>query len=159
MWTNKHVVVAMLVAPILAIIGWFAVDYAVSEKPHAAQSGVDYPLAAKSNCRYESGACDLANGEFRLRIVAPDGNVEQLRLEFTSKIPLSAAHVGIAAAPGGHSSPIALTATAGDGTRWSGVLQGPAADQSVLRFIVATGTTRYYAEVPTTFLQAKSPQR
>ena len=158
MWKNKHVVVAMLVAPILAIIGWFAVDYVVSEKPHAARPGADYPLAARSNCRYESGACDLVNGEFRLRVVAPDGNVEQLALEITSKFPLSAATVGIAAVAGGDSSPVDFNSTDGDGTRWSGRLQGPASAKSVLQIVVVAATNRYFAEVPTTFLQAESPR-
>jgi hypothetical protein len=30
MWTNKHVIIAMLVAPVLAIMAWFAVDYLVA---------------------------------------------------------------------------------------------------------------------------------
>ena len=158
MWKNKHVVVAMLVAPILAIIGWFAVDFVVSEKPHAARPGADYPLAARSNCRYESGACDLVNGEFRLRIVAPGGNVEQLSLDVTSKFPLSAATIGIAAAAGGDSSPVAFASAAGDGTRWSGRLEGPASAESVLQLVVVAGANRYFAEVPTTFLQAESPR-
>ena len=38
-YKNKHVVVAMLVAPVLALIGYFSVDALVAEKPHAAQAG------------------------------------------------------------------------------------------------------------------------
>lgn len=53
--TNKHVVIAMLVAPVLAVIAYFAVDASVSEPPKAAQPGQSYPLAVRSNCRYTSG--------------------------------------------------------------------------------------------------------
>ncbi len=41
--TNKHVVIAMLVAPVLAVIAYFAVDASVSEAPKAAQPGKKLP--------------------------------------------------------------------------------------------------------------------
>jgi hypothetical protein len=31
MFTNKHVIIAMLVAPLLAIMAWFAVDYFIGK--------------------------------------------------------------------------------------------------------------------------------
>ena len=68
MFSNKHVLVAMLVAPVLAIMAWFAVDYFVAERPHAAEEGATYTLLAKSNCRYASGKCDLENADFELTI-------------------------------------------------------------------------------------------
>ena len=154
-WKNKHVVVAMLVAPVLAIIAWFAVDYVVSEKPHAARPDTDYPLMARSNCRYESGACDLVNGEFKLRIQAPGGNVAPLVLDITSEFPLSAATIGIAAGAGGDSMPVAFTSATDDPTHWSGQIEGPAAAESVLQLVVTAGESRYFAEVPTTFLQTE----
>ena len=64
MFKNKHFIVALLIAPILAIIAYFGVDIAVSEKPHAAKKGQSYKLVSKSNCRYTSGLCDMENGEF-----------------------------------------------------------------------------------------------
>ena len=153
MWKNKHVVVAMLVAPILAIFAWFAVDHVVSEKPHAARPGADYPLAARSNCRYESGACDLVNGEFKLRISAPGGNVAQLTLDITAVFPLGAATIGIAPAAGAESVPVVFASAVDDRTRWSGQVSGPASPNSVLQLVVVAGESRYFAEVPTTFLQ------
>ena len=66
MFKNKHVVIAMLVAPVLSILAWLAVDYFISERPHVAESGATYALIAKSNCRYDSGQCDLENSDFSL---------------------------------------------------------------------------------------------
>lgn len=69
-------IVAMLVAPILAVIAYFATDMMVGEKPHAAKPGELYKLLASSNCRYESGKCTLNNGEIRADVRAarkPDG--------------------------------------------------------------------------------------
>jgi len=68
MFTNKHVIIAMLVAPVLAIMAWFAVDYFIGERPHAAKEGAAYTLIAKSNCRYDSGQCDLENSDFKLNL-------------------------------------------------------------------------------------------
>ena len=123
MWKNKHVLVAVLVAPVLAVVAWFSVDHFVSEKPHAARPGADYPLAARSNCRYESGACDLVNNDFKLRITAPEGNTQRLLLEVAAEFPLRATTVGNA--------------------------------DAVLQIVVVAGETRYFAEVPTTFLQTE----
>ena len=66
MWKNKHVILAMLIAPVLAIIAWFSVDYFVAERPHEARPGASYPLVAKPNCRRLSERCDLVNEDFRL---------------------------------------------------------------------------------------------
>ena len=68
MFKNKHVIIAMIVAPILSILAWFAVGQFTGEQPQVAQPGQSYPLVEKSNCRYESGACDLENQDFKVRI-------------------------------------------------------------------------------------------
>lgn len=68
MLTNRHVVIALIVAPILAVMAWFAVDRFLGEQPQAALPGKSYPLVAKSNCRYASGVCTLENEDFALEI-------------------------------------------------------------------------------------------
>ncbi len=73
MFTNKHVIIAMIVAPILAVLAWFAVGEFTGEQPKRAEPGQTYPLVEKSNCRYQSGACDLENGDFKLRLSLQDG--------------------------------------------------------------------------------------
>ena len=64
--TNKHFVTALIIAPILAVLAWFAVDKWVSPKPFAAKGGAAYPLAVKPNCRYASGKCGLENGDIKI---------------------------------------------------------------------------------------------
>jgi len=70
---NKHVITAMIVAPILAIVSYYAVDLMVKEQPKAAVEGQAYKLIAKSNCRYSSGACDLVNGDFKSTVTVAQG--------------------------------------------------------------------------------------
>src|SRR5210317_2361133 len=95
MFKNKHVIVAMLVAPILSIMAWFAVDYFVGERPHAAKEGAAYTLIAKSNCRYDSGQCDLENSDFKLSIRPTSVTPASLQLEMTSAFPLQSAMLGL----------------------------------------------------------------
>ena len=42
--------------------------FIVAERSHVAKPGSSYSLIAKSNCRYESGQCDLVNSDFKLTI-------------------------------------------------------------------------------------------
>ena len=68
MFTNKHIIVALLVTPVLAVLAWFAVGAFVGEKPQQAAPGQSYPLVERSNCRYDSGQCDLHNEDLQLSI-------------------------------------------------------------------------------------------
>lgn len=68
MFTNKHVVVAFIVAPILAVIAYFGVDYMVAEKPKSAQAGASYKLASRANCEHQSGICRMVNGDVELKL-------------------------------------------------------------------------------------------
>jgi len=56
---NKHLVIAMLVAPVLAVLSYFALDVLVGERPKPAEEGQSYPLVEKPDCRYASGHCGL----------------------------------------------------------------------------------------------------
>jgi hypothetical protein len=85
---NKHVIVAVIVAPVLSILTWFGVGYYVGEKPHAAKQGAYYTLVAKSNCRYESGACTLSNEDVLLRFRAKLLSESLVELTLQSENPL-----------------------------------------------------------------------
>ena len=151
MFTNKHVVVAMLVAPVLAIMAWFAVDHFVGEQPHAAKSGESYSLLARSNCRYDSGQCDLVNGDFELTLRPTDTSAAEITLELVSRHALQRATVGLAGVP-----PATMSARDPDATHWSGSIGRPADADEMLRIAVVASGTTYYAEVPVVFLQLES---
>lgn len=85
-FTNKHVVISLIAAPILAVITYIAIDHYVSPKPVLAKPGQAYPLVARSNCRYQSGKCTLVNGEFKIDLESLDqADSESLTLDFHSK--------------------------------------------------------------------------
>ncbi len=55
-------------APILALIAYFSVDYIVSEVPHKLKEGGYYTLLVKPNCRWDSGHCTLVNKDVKLNL-------------------------------------------------------------------------------------------
>lgn len=142
----------MLVAPVLAILAWYAVDHLIGEKPHAAKPGEAYLLIAKSNCRYDSGQCDLANGDFEVTLRATRIGAVRMTLELVSKFPLQQSTIGLVE-PGAERPPLPMDATAAGTTRWVGDVSRPGSEESSLRLAVLAEGVTYYAEVPVTFLQ------
>lgn len=145
MWKNKHVVIAMLVAPVLAIIAYFAVDAAVSERPHEAVAGKAYPLRVMSSCRYASGECELQNGDVRMRLTLRDEATWLL----SSEIALGGAMIGGES----HAEPVPMRAQSDAGRTWlldTSAL--PVNPTRSLRLVVAVGQSQYFAELPATFL-------
>ena len=154
MFKNKHVVIAMLVAPVLAIMAWFAVDYFVGERPHAAKPGSAYTLVAKSNCRYASGQCDLENADFKLTIRPEMVSASSVALTLTASHGLQSAAMGLV--EGGATQPPApMTRTNDAGTEWQGLLPGPGSDDASIRVAVTANDATWYAEVPVVFLKTQ----
>ena len=151
MFTNKHVVVAMLVAPVLAIMAWFAIDYFIAERPHAAKEGAAYTLVAKSNCRYDSGTCDLENSDFKLSIRPMSITAHSVQLEMTSAFPLQSATLGLVN-DGVAAAPSPMAATTGENLHWTTRIDVPSGETSTIRVAVTAEGSTWYAEVPTVFL-------
>ncbi|MEM6641079.1 MAG: hypothetical protein AAF610_14390 [Pseudomonadota bacterium] len=141
-WKNKHVITALLIAPVLALVAYFAVDAAVSEPAGPARPGSDYPLAVGSNCRYDSGVCELKNGDVILRLRAHREGGWQLESELALD--------GVLLAEGEAGTPAAMVSGDETGLRW---VLSPAARTlpQNLRLVVSIAGSRYFAEVPTTF--------
>ena len=152
MFTNKHVVVAMLVAPVLAILAWFAVDYFVAERPHAAEPGADYTLIAMSNCRYDSGECKLENGDFELTLSATEIDASSISISMRSRFPLQQAAIGFIDG-GSNALPARMASIDSDATQWSATLILPGGDATILGVAVTSNGANYFAEAPTAFLR------
>jgi len=159
MYKNKHVVIAMIVAPILAVISYFAVDLLVSEKPQAAQAGASYKLLEKPNCRYRSGVCDLKNGDFEVRLTAQFQAGERMLLTLSSRHPLDGVKVALASVSeqeGSHEpsqtlEPVNMQPV--DETRllWRTGLPRTDPDSSRLQLVLADNQVLYFAETHLTF--------
>lgn len=152
MWKNKHVVVALLVAPILSILAWYAVGNLVGEKPTSAEPGKVYKLVGRSNCRYASGSCDLHNADFQLTLTTEMLAASSVALTMTSSHELQSAALGLAegdSAP----EPAPMTRTGDDGTHWQGLLPRPTLPDATIRVAVTAQGATWYAEVPVVFLE------
>ena len=151
MFTNKHVIIAMLVAPVLAIMAWFSVDYFIGERPHAAKEGAAYTLIAKSNCRYDSGQCDIENADFKLSIRPASVTSGSILLEMTSAFPLQSATLGLVN-DGTAALPSPMSATNDEALHWTTRIDRPRSDSSTIRVAVTADGATWYAEIPTVFL-------
>ncbi len=154
MFKNKHVIVAMLVAPLLAVIAWFAVDYLVAERAQPVESGSAYPLVAKSNCRYDSGRCDLRNKDLEVSLRPTAIDASGVSLELSSAFPLTRAMVGLVEGKP-EPTPVAFQAANSEQTAWTGRISSPSGPDSQLRVAVVASGATFFAEIPVVFLVIK----
>ena len=154
MFKNKHVVIAMLVAPVLAVLAWFAVDYFVAERPHAAKPGAAYPLIAKSNCRYDSGQCDLENADFELTLRPIRIGADSAVLELSSRFALQSATVALVEG-GSEQIPVSMTPAQQDKLTWTGEIAVATDVGSAIRLAVVAQEATWFAEVPVTWIVSR----
>ncbi|NLS13990.1 hypothetical protein HGP28_13940 [Vibrio sp. SM6] len=151
MFKNKHLLAALLIAPILSIVAYVGTDLALSEKPHAAKEGETYKLAAQSNCRYTSGLCDLKNGDFGIQFRSDPQSSGELTLSLTAKYPLQGVRVALVETPSEQGIPLTMAATDDSGLRWQLPQAVAPANDQWLQVAVQANNTLYYGDTETTF--------
>jgi len=154
---NKHVVTAMLVAPVLAILGYFALDALVGESPMPAEEGQSYPLAEKPNCRYSSGACGLKNADFELELSIRELGKDRVELSLTSAFPLDGVMVSLAENDQEDAPPVAMQPLGGEGKTWSLGMQRPDPERHRLRLAASASGSIYFGDVATKFTVRQEP--
>jgi hypothetical protein len=153
MFKNKHMTTAMVVAPLLAIVSYFATDYIVSDIPETAAQGESYAMVARSNCRYQSGQCTFRNGdlEVKFQLVQTDGS--QPVLKARSNHPLQGAQIALVGEQNKDAQPLMLEKSDDAGEQWAISLQGPIDDKNELRVAMLANSTTFYGSTETTFFQ------
>ena len=148
---NRHLILAMIIAPILAVIAWFAVDYKVSEKPHTAIPGKSYKLAAKSNCRYQSGLCTLENGDIKIEIEANriQGNLVAFKL--LSELPIQHAVIS-SITDGNETGPVVMQAATKSHDSVDATLSIASPEKTQLRLAINISGSTYYVETSAIFI-------
>lgn len=152
---NKHVVTAMILAPILAISSYYLVDLAVKEQPKKAVAGAAYKLIAKSNCRFNSGVCDLENGGFKSTIKISNDDGKQT-LILTSVNVLQNASVGFKTRSGSELGPLALVASDSTGKKWITAINVLADETTYMRVALSANGAHYYSETTMGFSDYKT---
>lgn len=143
----------MIVAPILAVLAYFAVDFLVKEKPHVAVAGQAYPLLAQSNCRFTSGECNLENASFKSKLkIASD----KQSLTLTSSHPLQSATLGFVNQDGSETEPDQMIALDDTNTAWQLALPSDAASDTLARLALQANDAFYFAETSMQFIDYKT---
>ncbi len=151
MFRNKHVIIALLVAPVLAILAWFAVGALVGEEPHQAVAGSSYPLLERSNCRYGSGQCDLRNEDMRLSIVYEESVAGPiLRLQANQSLSNALLGVGVLDT---EVAPLPMQKQDSGGMQWTVSLPALPSPSERLMVVVEAQGARWYADTSTAFLE------
>jgi len=148
---NRHVIIALLVTPVLAVLAWIGVGQFAGEAPAPAEPGRAYPLVEQPNCRYASGACDLRNADLELRIVLNDGAQDGAggpQVTVTSSHPLQRVQLALAGGEG-RALPGDLALSAGG--QWVGRLRTRPGTGDLLRLVAQGDGAFYYGEVTTAF--------
>ena len=148
---NKHVILAMFVAPVLAIIAYFATDHIVSEKPHKAEQGNSYKLAAKSNCRYQSGQCTLHNGDVQVHVRVERVTDSVVKLIVQSSTPVTNALASLSETDA-ETQPKTLYPAATEENTWNAEFNSPDVANSSLRLVLEISDSIFYAETPAVFI-------
>lgn len=153
---NKHLVVALIVAPILAIIAYFGVDYLVKEKPHQAIAGEEYPLLVKSNCRWASGECTLQNGQVKINIVATEEVTGQTLLSLASSEDVSGVKIALVAeGNAGQPQDMAYNKQE-EQDQWLMRLPANAQQTDQIQLAILISQSIYYAETGLAFIKKES---
>ncbi len=144
MRTNTHIIVALLVTPVLAVLAWFAMDRLVGEQARPAQPGQSYPLVEQSNCRYPSGRCELRNEDFSvsLSIVDQPGVWE---LQLTASHALDGVLLSVTM-PAVKLTPVAMQATDESGMHWRIAMARPPREGDRIRLALRAGGSAYFGE-------------
>jgi hypothetical protein len=148
---NRHVLVAALVAPLLALIAYFASDYFFGEAPQVAVEGQSYPLVEKPSCRWESGYCGLKNNEFELDLQVREVDGETLLL-LESVFALEGVMLSVGREEAEGAQPVPMRAVDEEGRRWSLPLIVPAPGEDRIRLVAAADGSLYYGDVSTAFM-------
>ena len=161
-FTNKHVIVAMLVAPILAIFAWFGVDMIVSETPFEPVAGQSYKLVEKPNCRWASGECELKNNNFEIRITAEKTGAGQRDVILESTHPIDGVKFAVfKSSPeviDRETAPADMRALDDSGQKWALIIDEPRSELARFRLALKANESTFYGEVSTTFMWPEQKQ-
>ena len=148
---NKHVRIALVLAPILGVVSYYVTRDLGSEDPHAAREGQSYQLAAKPNCRRASGLCELKNGEFELTLTIKRPDEEQARLMLSSVFPLDGVMVALFESDGVETQPEEMQRLSEDGLQWllEMKLSDPETDR--LHLVASANGSLYYGDAAMKF--------
>jgi hypothetical protein len=157
-WKNKHLVIATLMAPVMALIAYFGINAIVGEDPHVAEAGESYQLVAKPNCRYSSGECDLKNADFELTLNFERLNGNRVLLKLRSVFVLDGVLVAQAFNKTDEEQPVEMRPVGNDGLNWSVEMKDVDPEHHRLHLVASSGGSLYYGDAAMKFMLAETEE-
>ena len=148
---NKHMVTAAIVAPVLALIGYFGINALVGESPHAAEEGQSYQLVEMPSCRYSSGHCGLKNGDFELDLTTESLDDDRLLLLLKSEFPLEGVKVALVEDAADEQQPVDMRSMGEDGLVWSLEMARPDPERDRLHLVALANGSLYFGDAAMKF--------
>lgn len=148
---NKHMVIATLMAPVLALMAYFGVNFMLSETPQVAEEGQSYQLVEKPNCRYGSGACGLKNNDFELTLTFDWQGSEKMLLTLESVYPLEGVLLAMVEDSSEEQAPVEMRPVGADGLNWVLDLARPDPERNRLYIVASSGGVLYFGDAATKF--------
>ena len=148
---SKHVVTASIVAPVLALIGYFGINALVGESPQAAEEGQSYQLVEMPSCRYSSGHCTLKNSDFELNLSTESLDGDRLLLMLKSEFPLDGVKVALVEDEADVKQPVDMQAMGADGLRWSLEIARPDPERNRLHLVASANGSLYFGDAAMKF--------
>ena len=148
---NRHVAAALIIMPLLSLLGWWAAGHLAGEQPQPAREGMNYPLVEQSGCRYAGGACSLENVDVRLALAylpAAEGQA----LEVRASLALDGVLLAVGD-PAADPPPRPMTRRDAAGKHWVQALRRPPGAQDRIRLVARARGIDWYGEAGTAFLQ------
>ena len=150
---NKHSVIAVIMAPILAVVTYFGVGWIFGEKPQLAREGQSYPMVEKPNCRRDGGSCGLKNADFELELTVSQESGEGLELRLESAHALDGVMIALARGDAVEPKPHAMRRADSSGMVWTTEVGLPDTTQDRLQLVAAVGNMYWFGDVSTAFTE------
>jgi len=140
--SNRHVKLAIILAPLLAIGGYILAGIYLDDKIDT-QPGVDRPLTLQPDCHLLTGICELLHREIAVNIAIEEKDGRQL-FYLSSSTPIQ----GVLAAFG--DNPPLPMHSRGDTKKWVLEPRRPVIPGNQVKLAISGGKNRYFAEIPVT---------
>ncbi|WP_456447649.1 hypothetical protein [Thiolapillus sp.] len=138
--SNRHVKLAVILAPLLAIGGYILTGIYLDDKIEA-QPALDKPLTLQPGCHLLSGVCELLHREIAVNVAVEKKN-GQAFFYLSTSTPIRGAIIAFA-----NSEPRSMLSR-GDSKKWLLELQSPVHTGQTAKLVISGDKHRYFAEIP-----------
>ena len=147
---NRHIALALVLAPLLSLLAWWATGPLLGQQPAPAQAGQSYPLVAKSNCRWSSGECHLENADIQLQLTFLQAPRPVLIV--VSSVPVDAVLVSVGVDANVRPQSLQSATGAGPSQEWRLPLAALPSSPAHIRLAVRAKGSSWYGETGLAFM-------